>query len=723
MPRISRGGPFFAALLAAMLVCLAGCDPSPVDPDGGLVLARVQPSFELAADPMDLGAVPFPDDLYLDDTGHVALGRLPHEDEAIPSDFPDSLRASLAELDGFSTTSPVFFWFPSGSLDPASLPESASATTREDSPVFLVDADDGSPTRFRKVPVLVHYNPELGQLALRPYDGHPLVPGRRYAAVVTTGVLDDTGMPIGPSEAFARIRDAEVRPEDALAGEAFDRYSPVLASLASNGTPRERVAALAVFTVQTVLPDLRDARALVWADDPPVVSLVAAVQAGPDLDALLGTPVEALPGLDVLGGVEHRSIGWLVHGTFESPWLVSDAPRVHGPFRRDATGALITTRSETVPFTLTLPAGDASQLRLLIFQHGLGGERSSMLAIADALAAAGYAVLAIDIPLHGQRASVSVPDTRHNYGSGTGPDGFGDRTGNEIYLDYLGVVDEAGIYPSFHPSYPRDILRQSVVDLMRAVRVVREGDWGAVHAQAGLETLGFDPSPIAFTGVSLGGIVGTVFVATEPEIGPAILNVTGGDLVRLVERSASFSSLFLPILMPKVGLDPAAYDPATYPAAFHPELAIVQTLLDRGDSMSFAPLLATQERDVLFQMAQDDETVPNSATEALARAAGAQIVGDDPTYTDLSRIAAPASGNLELASSRWTRGLYRFSPATHGLLSERMSSARFVHPPEPPFRAATPTDVANPVDGAVAQLVHFIESWQSGSAEIIAPAP
>jgi dienelactone hydrolase len=722
MARISRAGRFFAALTAT-LWALAGCDPAPESPDGGLVLARVRPSFELATDPMDLGAVPFPDDLYLDETGHIALGRLPHEDDAIPSDFPGSLRESLAELDGFSTTSPVFFWFPPGSLDASSLPQSPSATTREDSPVFLVDADDGSSTRGRRVPVLVHYNPELGQLALRPYDGHPLVAGRRYAAVVTTAVLDDMGMPIGPSEGFARIRDADVRPEDALEGEAYDRYSPVLTSLASAGIPKAQVAALAVFTVQTVMPDLRDARALVWADDPPAVALVTAVESGPDLDALLGTPVEALPGLDVEGGVEHRSIGWLVHGTFESPWLVSDAPRVHGPFRRDSSGALISTRTESVPFTLTLPAGDPSRLRLLIFLHGLGGERSSMLAIADALAAAGYAVLAIDIPLHGQRASISVPDTRHNYGGGTGPDGFGDRVGNEIYLDFLGVVDEAGVYPSFHPSYPRDIFRQSVVDLMRAVRVLREGDWSAVQAQPGLETLGFDPAPIGFTGVSLGGIIGTVFVASEPEIGAAILNVTGGDLVRLVERSASFSSLFLPILLPKVGLDPAAYRPAEYPAAFHPELAIVQTLLDRGDSMSFAPLLATQERDVLFQMAEDDETVPNSATEALARAAGAQIVGEDPTHTDLSRIEAPASGNLELASSRWTRGLYRFSPATHGLLSQRMSSAQFAHPPEPPFMSMAATDVRNPVDAAVAQLVHFVESWQSGSAEIIAPAP
>lgn len=699
-----------------------GCDGQPIEPDAGPA-ARVHPRFEPSADPIDFGAVPWPDDLYLDADGRVAVGALPSEAAAIPERYPEGLRRGLSELDGFSATAPVFFYFPPDALDPASLPDSPAASLREDSAVFLLDADPASPTAFRRVPVVVHWQPALGQLALRPYDGHPLTPGRRYAAVVTTAVRDDAGMPIGPDPRFAAIRDAAGRPEDPVQAEAYDRYTPVLASLASNGTPRAEVAALTVFTVQTVAPDMRDARARVWEGEPPVAAVERVVPAGDPLDVLLGVPEEDAPGLDVPGGVQHRRIGWLIHGSFESPWLISDTPAVHGRFRRDAEGALLAPRTERVPFTLTLPTGGLDRVPLVIFQHGLGAERSAMLSVADALAASGVAVLSIDIPFHGLRAVAIDPDVRHNYGPGEGPDGFGDVVGDTITLEFLGIAQTEGELPAFHPAYPRDVLRQSAVDLMSAVRLVREGDWGAVRAEPGLEGLAFAPDPLGFVGESLGGIVGTVFVASEPEVGAAALVVTGGDLMRLVERSARFGDFFLPILMPKVGLDPAALEPSVYPASFHPELAIVSTLLDRGDAMPFAPGLAAGPTHLLLQMAEHDELVPNSATEALARAAGAPIVGADPAHTDLPRVEAPVSENVDLGSARVTRGLARFAPATHGLLAQRAGEQRYAHPPEPPFEAIDPVVVANPVDAAVAQLVYFFESWRSGGAEIRTPTP
>lgn len=707
--------PRVAAAVAGL--ALLACDGMPTDPDGGAALARTQPSFAPTADPIDFGAIPFPDDLYLDEDGRIDLGRLPSEELAFEG-FPADMREALRDLDGFSTNAPIYFWFPPGSIDPGSLPETPSASTREDSAVYLVDADSASPTAFRRLPVRVHWSPERGQLALRPYEGHPLMPGRRYAAVVTTAVRDDAGEPIGPSARFLAIRDASARPSDPVDAAAYDEYTPVLASLAANGVPRASVAAIAVFTVQTVARDMTDARALVWSGSPEAVRLDDAVSAGEPMDVLLGIPSTDAPGVDVPGGVAHRRIGWLVQGRFTSPWLVSDAPRVHGRFRRDAAGALVSTRRDEVYFTLALPPGDVESVPLVIFQHGLGSERSTMLAIADALAASGYAVLAIDIPFHGSRASLAMNDVRHNYGGGEGPDGFGEVTGSEIYLDYLGVVDTAGEFDAFHPTYPRDALRQSVVDLMGAVRLVREGDWSAVRALPGLEALSFDAGPIAFVGVSLGGIIGTMLVASEPEIGAAVLTVTGGDLTALVERSPAFAPLFLPILLPRIGIDPATLDSTTYPAVFHPEVALAQTLLDRGDSMSFAPLLAGAQRHLLFQMAEHDETVPNSATEALARAAGAPILDATPVHTDLARETAPVSENVEIAASRYTRGLYRFAPATHGLLTNRTGEQRWAHPPEPPFVASEPVEVANPLDAALGQILHFLDSWRSGNAEI-----
>lgn len=705
-------------VLTFAFVAALGCDSQPDDGDAAVPPARVSPVFEPTADPMDFGVVPFPDDLYLDAEHRIDLGRLPSEADAIAG-VPDSLRVALQDLDGFSVGAPIFFWFPPSSLDPATLPETPAASTREDSTVFLIDADSASPSAFRRTPISIHWDAARGELALRPHDGHPLVPGRRYAAVVTTGVRDDTGDPIGPSARFAGIRDAALRPDDPIAGEAYDEYTPLLSSLAGEGVARETVAALAVFTVQTAARDMADARALVWAGEPQVVALAEGISAGDPLDALLGIPSVDQPGLDVPGGVAHRQIGWLIQGSFESPWLISDTAGVHGRFRRAADGALVSTRSERVPFTITLPTGPVESLPVVIFQHGLGGERSSMLGIADALAASGWAVIAIDIPFHGSRAAGEV-DLRHNYGAAGGPDGFGELEGGSIYLDYLGVVDEAGEFGAFHPNYPRDVIRQSVVDLMATVRALREGDWSAVRALPGLDALSFATGPLGFVGVSLGGIVGTVFVASEPDIGAAVLNVTGGDLTRLVERSAGFSGLFLPLLLPRLGVDLAAIGPGDSPS-FFPELAIYQTLLDRGDSIAFASILAGQPKHLLFQMAEHDETLPNSATEALASAAGAPIVDAEPAYTDLARATAPLSANVEVASVRVTRGLYRFSPATHGLLTRRHDTQTQQQPVEPPFVETAPRAVDNPVDEALGQTVHFLDSWRSGSAEIIRP--
>ena len=138
-------------------------------------------------------------------------------------------------------------------------------------------------------------------------------------------------------------------------------------------------------------------------------------------------------------------------------------------------------------------------------------------------------------------------------------------------------------------------------------------------------------------------------------MGAAALLVAGGDLVRLVERSAFFSGTLLPILLPKLGVDQAAIDYGAFPPSFYPESAIFQTLLDRGDAMSFAPILRARSTNVLLQMAADDETVPNSATEGLARAVGAQILDAEPSFTDLPRGESPASANYETDGARVTR--------------------------------------------------------------------
>lgn len=712
----------------ALVVFLAGCSGPSGSGDAavtGSVHVVFNPESTPGLDGVDgfaFADVPFPDDLYFSPTsGTIEIGAFPAELTQVAGEQPprpemvSTMREAFHDLDGFGTSSAVFFRL-DGDIDPTTLPATPADSRQPTASVFLVDVDTASPSALERVPVEVHWDAARRLLVLRPWYGHALYEGRTYAAVVTNAVHAVDGSPLMPSDRFAAIRDATSRPSDPMDAAAYAEYTPVLTSSA---VTRANVAGLAVFHVQHVSAELDQARSVIRDADPPPLTILRVVS-GAALDDLLGTPMPAgTLGTDVPGGVVHSHIGTLIDGTFPSPNFVAPTAFGHGPFRHDSSGALVVQSTNTVWMTVALPLGDVSNVPLVVYQHGLGNDRSAIFAVADALCAEGFAVAAIDIPFHGMRAQGSSLDTHHTFGSTAGPDLYGDLSGTSIYVSFVGVVDMSGPYVDFHPSYPRDVLRQSALDVMALVNALDRSDWSAVGTMGGPSTIGFSDAPIGFVGVSLGGIVGTTFVTGEPRVGAAVLNVTGGELTNLVAFSSSFNETFLPLLLPAIGLDPGAIDYASAPPRYLPEVALYQTLLDRGDSIAFGPVLRAQPKNVLFQMAYDDETVPNQATEALARSADAAMLGRPPRYSDLTMGTSPLVSNVVLGSARVTRGLAVFDPATHGLLSTRMAQATVEHPPTPPFTPlASPTPVANPVDAAIAQMVHFFVTFRSGAAEI-----
>jgi dienelactone hydrolase len=719
--------------LRVVLVCavLAACGPTTQPMGDGGVTGSVHVVFDPGTGTaIDFANVPFPDDLYRQN-GMVNIGTFPAERTQVAGELPPSppemistMRDAFHDLDGFGVSSGAFFRV-DGDIDPSTLPQTPADSMSMTASAFLLDVDSASPTALQRIPIETHWDAVRRMIVLRPAYGHALHEGRAYAAVLTSSVRGHDGSPLTAMPRFAAIRDATTRPMNATDATAWTEYMPVLSSSA---VVRGNVAGLAVFHVQTIAHDLDQARMMIRSAAPPALTILR-VASGAALTTLLGTPAMDVPGTDVMGGVQHSHIGTLIDATFPSPNLTSATPFGHGPWRHDATGALTVQRMDTVWMSVALPMGDVSHVPVVVFQHGFGGDRSGMFAIADALCAQGIAVAAIDIPFHGMRANpngAASLDMLHTFGATTGPDLFGDMGGTAVYVAFVGVIDSTGPYVAFHPTYPRDQFRQSALDIEAMVNVLDRGDWSGVAAMGGPATVGFSDQPIGFVGVSLGGIIGTIFVENEPRVGAAVLNVTGGELTNLVAFSNSFNPRFFPILLPQVGIDGNRYatdvadtDYMTAPPRFLPEIALYQTLLDRGDSMAYAPLLATQAKNVLFQMAFDDETVPNQATESLARAAGASMIGRMPRYADLDMVTAPLASNLVIGSSRVTRGLAAFDPATHGLLSERSDHSVAMHPPIPPFMARTPsTVVMNPVDSAVAQMVHFFVTFRSGAAEI-----
>ena len=709
------------ALFAGTSALLAACPSTPITvvSDAGVPSStRLVFEPEVAGTPTDFGNVPFPDDLYLGEEG-ILMGELPGERGSIAQALYMSMRRGLSEIDGFGANSAIFFRV-DGALDASSLPATPAASLATDASVFLIDIDAASPTAMRRVPVVVEYSAARGYLTLRPADGSPLEAGRAYAAVVTRRVLGTDGRSIAPASSFAEVRDASALPADPALARAWIEYRSVFAGLSASGVATPEVVGLARFRVQSVFDDMTDVRTQIRGRAAPSIRVERLVARGAELDALLGTPVAPGPGVDAPGGVAHDNIGYVVDGTFDAPNFLSATPHAHDTWQRGSDGHVAVRSTSTVWFTLVLPRGDLTNVQTVIFQHGLGGDRSQVFAIADTLAQAGYAVAAIDAPYHGMRADPMALDTVHTFGSATGADLYGDVTGTQIYVEYLGVF-EPGPYAAFHPFYPRDAFRQSVADLMALTDLLERADWAAVTTYSGgPASLDLSTDSFPFVGVSLGGILGTMFVTMEPKVGAAVLNVTGGQLTRLVDYSPSFRDTFFPILFPQFSLNLNAVTDARDTVTTLPMIALYQTLLDRGDSMTFAPRLARMDTDVLFQMAIDDETVPNIATEALAHAAGATIVNFDARYTDMTRVMLPVGATYDIGSgTRVVRTMTTFTPASHGLILSRGGSAAVEHPASPPFvELAAPTPIANPIVDAQGQIVRFFDSWRAGTPEV-----
>lgn len=708
-------------LLLPLALGLAACGDDDVMPmpDMGMDASEpgVQAIFAPVADPMPWGVAPFPDDLYLDE-GRVALGSYPSEEDAPFPGYTEALLEGFGDLDGFGGVTPVFVPI-DGDLDPSSLPEDAAASMGEDASCYLLDADPGSPTAFTRVPAEVLWLADEQMIAIRPADGSPLHGGSRYAAIVTTSVLDTDGRALGPADALIEVL-AEDAPTDALLLEAREQYMPVVESA---DIETAQVAAIAVFTVQSVEDDLVRVREQLLENAPPAVTILEVISSGEALDARLGEPVGGQRGLGIEGGVSHANIGWLIHGTIEVPSYLNETPGVHGVFSRTETGMEIR-RMEPASFSLVLPV-DAAETppRLVLFQHGITAERSDMVGIADSLAEAGYATLAIDAPYHGLRTTMRNPDTRNRFTGEETPDGFGDIGGAAVIVDFAGLQDNRGELFEFHPLYFRDALRQSAADLLAVVRAVRSTQFEGIAGDETLAEFRFSPTPLAFIGNSLGGIIGSMFVAVEPEIGSAVLAVTGGNLTLLVQQSPSFNPAYIPQLFPLLGLDDGDIDYATKPPIYYPELALWQMQMGRGDSGLYGDVLAEGDANIFMLMSKNDETVHNVNTESLAGAIGVPAAGDAmPAHVELEVAELPLRGNVAREEGALTRGLYIHEPGSHGLVLYPNGQASYEHPVEPPFaELSSQAAVPNPVDAVQAQIVAFLESWRAGSAEISAP--
>ncbi|EGA69085.1 extracellular lipase [Vibrio sinaloensis DSM 21326] len=310
-----------------------------------------------------------------------------------------------------------------------------------------------------------------------------------------------------------------------------------------------------------------------------------------------------------------------------------------------------------VPFLMFVPEGAAisANLPILQYQHGITSIKESAYAFAmqhigGAMQGEApfkpYAIIAIDQPLHGQRAL--------SYGNDDEVVTDTDNPTVYMNLEYLPVA--------------RDNIRQSAIDGL-GVRYALNGANDAAFANLDAENVSlFGHSIGAITGISSYAIANTPVSALEGNLfkyTSATLANAGGGIAPFLLNSGSFSPVIKHTIAVKAVPGYASYyertcgskddgvcitkflgDPndesanpaegsASDIAKVNATLAsftfAAQTVLDNVDPYNIAPLVNQTGAPVLGLQAENDSTIPNSVS-------GAPTAGTEPLFSKLELV-------------------------------------------------------------------------------------
>jgi len=318
---------------------------------------------------------------------------------------------------------------------------------------------------------------------------------------------------------------------------------------------------------------------------------------------------------------------------------------------------------QTVPLLITVPRGQAKPPNgwpVVIFGHGITRSRLDLLAAADGFAAAGYAAVAMDFPMHGispdatpQFADFWVENTPFapianertfdvdyisNATGAPGPDGLIDASGSHAI--------SAGLSNML---VGRDTIRQGIADLSVLAVSIGSMDF---DGDGSPDT---DASNIAYAGQSWGGIHGTVFTAIEPLVTRSVLSVPGGGIARFAEASESFG----PII--RAGLAASGVFPGT--SDYESFFLVWQTVLDSADPINWAAEAAANT-PILVHEVINDSVIPNFVPTS-------PLAGTEP----LIKVMGLEAYSTTQQSPTGLRAAGRFvPPATHGSWLDPTSS-------------------------------------------------
>jgi pimeloyl-ACP methyl ester carboxylesterase len=690
------------------------------NPGGGTPPA--QPTSSTALFHPAAGVLPYPSDLYFAGSTDGTLNIQP----------PNALmpnQAAVNALDGFSTNAVIRERF-GGALDPTSFNPATVIIipVKTDNATKATIGVLGPPlTLGTDFAAGVATDAGVGATILEITPRHPLQPstclsggqflgancktGTGYLVFLTNGIKDVSGNAAVPDTDYANIKTA-------LAGGAT---CPSIADATLNAICRLTGAHLAIAqAVAQQIPAL--ANSLSPANI--VLSFSFTTESTVDTLALMSATATAQAFKANPTGINTKQANAALAGhadiyvgVLTIPYYLSKSAPLTGywnapPFPLDPTSTFVTrynplpvpTQMLRIPVLITVPNANSAYALVggprpppggwpvLMYQHGVVVNREFMLPVADSFADAGFMVVAIDLPLHGvtnKTDPLYATDANPAYTGlippGTGsiertfdldlntnsPDGFSVIPGSPPD----GVVDPTGShYLNLQsPLTARDNFRESAADLMTVLHSLPN------LAQSGLPV---DMTRIHYLGHSMGGIVGTMFMAVTPPgaISTATLANPGGNWALLAQTSPSFSPLVLGTLKAG-GLEPGM----TLFAQFFRD---IQTIVDSGDPINYIGLTTAQHPVHVMQVVGTipapagcspsppipgcpDQTVPNPATQALITASAYGPAGAAGTLTRITARQAPV-----VVNAGGIRGYVNFTDGYHAsLIDPRVSQA------------------------------------------------
>lgn len=511
----------------------------------------------------------------------------------------------------------------------------------------------------------------------------PLDPQTRYVVVLTPALKSVEGVPAAPSELFKVARsatpvaDSTVPALNALTSAQKTTLEtvrstlirPIVEQLAGFGISEEQVVLTWSFTTQSIGNTLQHLQANALA------SQIAAQNTG----ATLANFNAALPPIaNVYFGTVKLPYYLAVSGTTAetiadplTKYWQADASKpdtTQSFLGRVPCGAFVTAGTGlkpsesttacfpdpvkqsdvTVPVLITVPNANSRKTMpangwpVVIFQHGITGNRSQMLALSPALTLAGFAVVSIDLPLHG------LPPGSPLRIAGVSERTFDlDLSNNTTGADGAdGVVDSSGTYFINLSSLitSRDNIRQAVSDLI----VIAKSAGGTILVSTGGSPDGnkFDGSQVRFVGHSLGGIVGGTLLGVNTQIGAATLAMPGGGIAKLLDASLSFGPRIAAGLAASTASAPEASKILEGNDNYETFQRFAQTLVDSADPINYAVSASTLHAIHMIEVigsdtSPADQVVPNNAPANAGTTSNDKVTiagylsGTDPLYQQM----------------------------------------------------------------------------------------